>query len=183
MDNKISKQNLIEQAKNMIFTDLWIQDVDDARRYCFWYGGDIASWKFHHKDSDYEVYVSCSGDIYADLYDTATDEIVAHVKDKNNCGVFYDEMSPYLTCDDDIEKALDQPYNPTESDPYTFKYKLEMDYNNWVEWNVYNKTKKEWLPCDWADNICDPDDIYEAIAEVLSNDLIDWVEDIENNAE
>lgn len=94
------------------------EDFDCNRLDCLWYGGELATIKVSEKLTiELDIY----GDVYAYLFDRNGD-VLARVKDKNNMGVFGDEMLSYLKTDKQLRKAIDSG-------------KLELDYNNWIEYD------------------------------------------------
>lgn len=127
------------------------------RLNCLWYGGELATIKVSEKLT---VELDIYGDVYACLFDRNGDVLV-RVKDKNNMGVFGDEMLPYLKTDKQLRKAIDSG-------------KLEFDYNNWIEYDgvIRKNTADErgtfidlGVICD---NILD-DNILTAIEQALDS--------------
>lgn len=89
--------------------------IDENHQDCVWYGGDLVlveykGWKF---------ILGAYGDVRATLYDESGEEI-AEVRDKNNYGLFYDEMDRYI--------AGDKEMYALESED-----KLVFGNNNWFE--------------------------------------------------
>ena len=88
--------------------------IDNDHRSHYWYGGQCA--KIEYKG--YVASIEAIGDIYAEY--APNGKYKAYVKDKNNAGVFYNEMSSYLKNDDELYAALENG-------------DLIIEHNNWWE--------------------------------------------------
>lgn len=107
---------------------------------------------------DFDLY--CSSLIY-ELKDRYPHIKNTMVKDKNNMGVFGDEMHPYLKTDKQLHNAIDNG-------------RLTLDNNNWIEYDGEIKagnTDSAGVFIDLGivcDNILD-DDILQAIEQALDS--------------
>lgn len=128
---------------------------DHKRLNCIWYGGTIATIKVSDSLS---VEIDAYGDVRATLFDSKDNEL-AYVKDKNNSGIFYDEMSCYIRDDGHLKRLLESG-------------RLVLDNNNWIEYDgIVNKGGERSQFVDLGmivDNIVD-DDILTAIEQILDN--------------
>lgn len=94
------------------------EDFDCDRLDCLWYGGELATIKVSEKLA---VKLLISGDVRAYLKDKEG-EIIASVKDRDNYGVFADEMRQYFKKDKQLYTAIDGG-------------KLNLVDTNWVEYD------------------------------------------------
>lgn len=88
--------------------------IDDKHLSHYWYGGQCAMIEHN----GYAASIEAIGDVYAEYAPNGKYE--THVKDKNNAGVFYNEMSSYLKDDADLYAAIQNG-------------DLIIDHNNWWE--------------------------------------------------
>ena len=127
------------------------------RLNCLWYGGELATVKI---SDSFKIELNIYGDVRACLTDKSG-EVLASVKDKNNMGVFGDEMHPYLKTDKQLHNAIDNG-------------RLTLDNNNWIEYDGEIKagnTDSAGVFIDLGivcDNILD-DDILQAIEQALDS--------------
>lgn len=123
------------------------QFVDDTHLAHFWYGGDAVNIHYN----GYTFHISAIGDVRATLLSDKNEEI-AEVKDKNNAGVFYDEMKHHLKNDQDLFTQIE-------------KGKLIFENNNWWEISCTD-AEGFWHDLFWcADGYL----IQEAVGEALEN--------------
>lgn len=132
------------------------QKFDNKHSLSYWFGGQMV--KIIYKG--YKFSIEAVGDVRATLYDQNNIEI-AYVKDKNNAGNFYGEMTPYIADDDMLLDLIDRD-------------KLIFDNNNWFECFVYDKNGN-YYDIPWA---LDSMNIYNAIQEVM-NDMDEVIKNIE----
>ena len=136
-----------------------LQDkIDDDHQDSLWYGGRIAEISY----KGYTFIVGAYGDVRATLLDENENEI-AYVRDKNNRGWFYNEMSPFIKSDNELYELEN-------------KGLLELENNNWFEVLIDGPDGEQydlgWVTADFS---------YDsAIQEVLDN-MKDVIKDIESN--
>lgn len=149
---------LFRKAKKIgVELSFYPENFNHRRLNCLWYGGELATIKV---SETFVIELNVYGDVYAYLFD-GNDDVLARVKDKNNMGVFGDEMLPYIKTDKQLQKAIDSG-------------KLELDHNNWIEYDgVIKKNANDergtfidlGMICD---NILD-DNILTAIEQALDS--------------
>ena len=88
--------------------------IDKDHMAHYWYGGLCAEIKY----KGYTFSIHAIGDVYAEYY-TEDDDCI-DIRDKNNAGVFYEELSEYLENDADLYNAIERE-------------RLIFDANNWWE--------------------------------------------------
>jgi len=120
------------------------------RQDSLWYGGCVATisyrgWKFE---------LFACGDVYADLYDRQDGVLLFYVKDKNNAGLFAEELMPYMESD----KALCAARRGSHT-----RYTLSMDHNNWWEGFAYDPAG-QFHDLMWC---LDSVSLFDAIVEIL----------------
>ena len=104
----------------------------------FWYGGKVASIK----SSEGEYVITARGIVSCDLIakkdyidkngkQINKGDLIVHVKDKNEAGVFKKEMSLYIKDDNELLDILNKNHE---------LYELNIGNNNWFELSFYNKT-------------------------------------------
>ena len=134
-----------------------ITDFIDAN-HCshYWYGGRCAMIE----RNGYIASIEAIGDIYAEY--TPNGEYQAHVKDKNNAGVFYNEMSYYLKDDKELYAAIENG-------------DLIIDHNNWWECFIIDP-QGNFHDLMWN---LDADYLDEAIEEVKEglDEMIKYIEE------
>lgn len=156
---------LFNKAKKTNAMLTFNQSTFDCNRLnCLWYGGDIAT--IVYKDTTIEL--NAYGDIRATLYEIGGENPkneLCFVKDKNNCGRFYDDMQSYIQDDDELQAAIDNG-------------RLVLDNNNWIEYdgNIDGKFIDLGMIID---NILD-DSILLAIEQVLDSldDIVEEIKDV-----
>lgn len=125
--------------------------IDDDHRDVLWYGGRVVEVEYQ----GYTFILGAYGDIIATLYNKPFEnegaEEIAYVKDKNNSGGFYAEMSPYIKTDRELY------------DDVMRNEKIYFDNNNWFEVLV-DTPNGEHCDTGWITN---DDDIYNAIDEMI----------------
>ena len=125
--------------------------MDDDHRDVLWYGGRVVEIEYN----GYTFILGAYGDVIATLYDRPSENEgaieLAYVKDKNNGGGFYAEMSPYISGDRELY------------DDIMRNEKIWFNNNNWFEVLVDSPDGKQY-DTGWVTN---DDDIYNAIEEVL----------------
>lgn len=139
-----------------------LQDkIDDEHQDSLWYGGRIAEIKY----KGYTFIVGAYGDVIATLWgrnNDGSDYELAYVKDKNNAGRFYEEMSPYIKSDVDLGRKEAEG-------------NLLLDNNNWFE-VLIDGPDGEQYDLGW---VCDDFTYDSAIQEVLDN-MDDVIREIES---
>lgn len=117
--------------------------IDDEHKSHYWYGGQCA--KIEYKG--YIFSIEAIGDVYCDYVKDG--RVLEYIKDKNNAGVFYNEMNYHLKNDNELYEAID-------------KEELIFDHNNWWECFVIDPSG------EFHDLMWDLDSSYldEAIEEV-----------------
>ena len=130
--------------------------IDENHRSHYWYGGECA--KIEHKG--YVAIIEACGDVYAEY--APNGEYKYHVKDKNNTGYFYHEMSTDIKDDDELYNAIDSG-------------DLIIDNNNWWECFIYDRNGN-WHDLMWA---LDASYLDEAIQEVQAglDEMIAYIEE------
>ena len=130
--------------------------IDNDHRSHYWYGGECA--RIEH--NGYTAIIEAIGDVYVEY--APNGEYKTHIKDKNNAGVFYNEMHYYLKNDDELYAAIDNG-------------DLIFDHNNWWECSIIDP-QGNWHDLMW--------DLYasyldEAIEEVKSglDEMIKYIEE------
>jgi len=123
--------------------------IDEDHKDPLWYGGRVAEVRY----KGYTFVLGAYGDVIATLL---TEDGEVYVKDKNNAGLFYDEMHPYIKSDRELYSL--------ESDG-----RLTLDYNNWFEVVVID-SKGEQHDLGW---VCDSFNYEDAVQEIF--DLMDLV--------
>lgn len=121
--------NCEDIAEKYGFKVISVDYIDDNHTDCIWYGGTV----LHLSSNKMDIFLNAYGDVAAEL--ALPNGKYAYMKDKNNSGAFYDEMSPYIKSDKDYIKKLNNN-------------SLVLDNNNWLELTVYDKTKEEWVDDD-----------------------------------
>lgn len=89
--------------------------IDDEHQDSLWYGGRVVEILF----KGYRFILGAYGDICASLLDENNEE-VAYLKDKNNSGAFYTEMSYYIKNDKELFDLENEG-------------RLVLENNNWFE--------------------------------------------------
>ena len=120
------------------------------RQHSLWYGGDTVlisyrKWRF---------ILNACGDVYADLYDRESGDLLVYVKDKNNTGLFGSEIQAYIKTDKSLYVALNGAHT---------RYKLILDHNNWWEGFAIDPDGN-FLDLMWC---LDSDCLFDAVVEVL----------------
>lgn len=126
----------------------------------FWYGGNVASIK----SSQGEYIIAARGIVSCDLIakkdfidkngeQVKEGDIIVHVKDKNESGIFKKEMSPFIHDDRELNDILCDEHD---------MYELDIDNNNWFELAFYNNDKEIEY-----DEVLDSNTLKEAINDVL----------------
>ena len=130
--------------------------IDDKHLSHYWYGGQCA--KIEH--NGYVASIEAIGDVYAEY--APNGEYKTHVKDKNNAGIFYNEMSYYLKDDKDLYAAIENG-------------DLIIDHNNWWECFIIDP-QGNFHDLMWC---LDADFLGEAIEEVKEgfDDMIKYIEE------
>ena len=88
--------------------------IDNNHRSHYWYGGECAIIEHN----GYTALIKAIGDVYVEY--APNGEYKAYVKDKNNTGLFYDEMNYYFKNDEELYAAINNG-------------DLLIDHNNWWE--------------------------------------------------
>lgn len=161
MNKKFEKaiSNCKKVAKAYGFKLEGVSYIDDEHADCIWYGGTV----LHLSSNDLDIFLNAYGDVDAEL--ELPDGDYAYMRDKNNAGAFYDEMSPYIKNDEDyIEKLQNNS--------------LILNNNNWLELTVWDKNKKEWIDddaglLDETSILCELNNIEEDIKWALDQKQID----------
>lgn len=110
---------LFKKAKELnVILEFNPEEFDCHRLDCIWYGGTIA---MINVSDTFAIQLRAEGDVRACLTDRNGD-VIASVKDKNNCGAFADEMRTYFKTDKQLYAAMDN-----ES--------LTLGNNNWIEYD------------------------------------------------
>lgn len=141
-------------AKKYNFKLIEINYIDDDHTDCLWYGGTI----LHLTSKKLDIYLNAYGDVYA-LLDIKNDTV--SVKDKNNAGIFYSEMSQYIKSDKALYKKIKNG-------------SLTLENNNWLELTVWDKEKKSWIDEDAG--LLDGSSILEEIENFENH--IKWALDL-----
>lgn len=131
--------------------------IDDKHQAHYWYGGLCAEIKY----KGYTFSIHAIGDVYAEYY-TEDGDCIVDIRDKNNAGVFYEELSEYLTTDADLYNAIDNG-------------RLIFDANNWWECFVTDQDGND-HDLMWCLDAVRLDD---AIAEVITSmdDIIEQIKE------
>ena len=137
---------------NVTITDF----IDKNHRSHFWYGGQCA--KIEH--NGYIASIESIGDVYAEY--APNGECKEYVKDKNNAGVFYNEMSYYLKDDEALYAAMENG-------------DLIIDHNNWWECFIIDP-QGNFHDLMWC---LDADYLDEAIEEAKAglDEIIKYIEE------
>ncbi len=110
---------LFDKAKELnLILEFNPEDFDCHRLDCIWYGGTIAIVKV---TDNFAIQLRAEGDVRACLTDR-NGNVIASVKDKNNCGTFADEMRTYFKTDKQLYAAI---HNES----------LTLGNNNWIEYD------------------------------------------------
>ena len=125
-----------------------VEKINSDRCDVAWYGGTAAY--LHYKGSRFEL--SACGDVYVDFY--RGDDLLFHVKDKQNAGRLGEELIHYIQSD----AALNEIKTETHKE-----YRMELHHNNWWECFVYDPAGR-FHDLMWA---LDSDDFFDAIVEIL----------------
>ncbi len=144
--------------------DYKIEYVDNYcsnHSYSYWYGGRVAD--IYSKYGKFEI--DAIGDVYCTLFakkdfkvnkeEFKKDDEIASVRDKNECGRFYNEFMDYITGDAHLSRIL----NDEDENMY-----LDIQNNNWLMISYIDK----------EGNIETIDD-YESLD---IDDAVDYVEEI-----
>lgn len=131
--------------------------IDDEHKSHYWYGGQCA--KIEYKD--YIFSIEAIGDVYCDYVKDG--RVLEYIKDKNNAGIFYNEMCGYLKNDQELYDAIDND-------------ELIFDNNNWWECFVIDPQG------NFHDLMWDLDASYldEAIQEIKEqlDEMIKYIEEV-----
>lgn len=147
---------LIAKAQEQGIEIEMVQDlIDENHLDPLWYGGAMA----RITKGKYCIGIMAAGDVRATLYDENKNEIV-YVKDKGNCGRFYEEMADYIKDDKHIYEL-------------EHKGQLVFDNNNWFEWSIYDNEEDEYIGPDCFDNILE-EDILSFLEVDVINSLLDY---------
>ena len=130
--------------------------IDEEHKSHYWYGGQCA--KIEYKG--YTFSIEAIGDVYCDYYVEGI--LTEYIKDKNNAGIFYNEMCHHLKNDNELYDSID-------------KDELIFDYHNWWECFVID-TKGNFHDLMWD---LDADYLDEAIEEVKEqlDEMIKYIEE------
>ena len=136
--------------------------LHEDRLDCFWYGGHIGTLKYGH----YDIHIEVFGDVFCLLRHPKNEAVL--VRDKACLGRFYETMSPFLRNDRDLSLAIDRglglPGLGANGKP--FPYSLEITENNWVEFNIFDNRRGQWLPLSSGMNILDSSNVLEAFSSM-----------------
>jgi hypothetical protein len=140
--------------------------IYENKQHCYWYGGTIGS-------IDYKgctVCIQVIGDLIATLYDVETGEELVYSKDKSNNGRFYDEMRYFIKTDEELESIITRGLNINEEiergKKEGKKYVLYVDYNNWIEFTIYDNKEDKWVQVSSLDSVIETDDVLEAFTDI-----------------
>jgi hypothetical protein len=131
----------------------------ENRLNCKWYGGNIGKLII----GKYTIIIRAIGDVIVSLNDM-NGNLICFSKDKNNEGLFYEEMSCCIKDDKQLQENMD---NDT----------LVCHNNNWVQYDILDTSTNEFLELPLLDNIIDDNNVLKAFEpldgwfEVLKNAL------------
>lgn len=130
--------------------------IDNDHCSHYWYGGECARIDY----KGYTALIAAIGDVYAEY--APNGDYKTHIKDKNNAGVFYHEMSQYIKDDSELYAAI-------ESED------LIIDNNNWWECSIIDP-QGNWHDLMWC---LDADYLDEAIEEAKDglDRMIQYIEE------
>lgn len=139
-------EKLIADARQAGIDLKILQFIDVDHCDCIWYGGPMAEAVRGHL----LLTVSAIGDIRAYLSGDDNHQL-CYVKDRDNRGIFFQEMRGYLANVKELYRAMDSG-------------RLKLDDNNWFEWSVYDSQAKEYIGPSLLDNIFDFVDILTCLS-------------------
>lgn len=130
--------------------------IDNNHRSHYWYGGECARIEY----KGYTALIEAVGDVYAEY--APNGEYKCRVKDKNNAGIFFGEMSCYLNDDTALYNAINNG-------------DLIIDYNNWWECFIIDP-QGNWHDLMWS---LDDDYLDNAIesVKVSFDEMIKYIEE------
>lgn len=130
--------------------------IDNDHRSHYWYGGQCAKIEYN----GYTASIEAIGDVFAEY--APNGEYKIHVKDKNNAGLFYQEMSCYFKNDEELYASIENG-------------DLIIDYNNWWECFIIDP-QGNFHDLMWN---LDADYLDEAIEESKAglNEMIKYIEE------
>ena len=166
---KTKINELKETANKLGLIDFEVSTIYENRQHCLWYGGEIARFYYDH----YLVTIEVAGDVYATLNDEHG-EYITHTKDKGNNGNFFYNMRDYIPDDETLECYLNNGYY--EIDENEKEPRLEIENNNWIEFNVYNRVTEQWIDMSLYNVLDDSDDVLDIdLVEMINtvNELIE----------
>ena len=137
--------------------DIQISDfIDSNHLNSLWYGGHVATITLGQLSIDLDAV----GDVCADLL-FIDDNKARHiyVKDKNNAGEFFGEMSSKIRGDDDLISLLQSG-------------ELSLDSGNW--WEIFVDYKGEHHDIGEV-AVLNADNMNDAISEIMN--MLDWLMD------
>jgi hypothetical protein len=154
---KIKGLSIFQQAVLKIYlpyskkTEIQFNDSISLKRLdSLWYGGNVVDIKYE----GYTFHIEALGDVYADLYAKNSDELICCVKDKNNGGLFKQEIASYFRSDKDITDAENEKH---------LLYDLNIKNNNWWECSLTDP-QNNLHDLTWS---LGSNNLFEAIDEVL----------------
>lgn len=166
---KTKINELKETANKLGLIDFEVSTIYENRQHCLWYGGEIARFYYDH----YLVTIEVAGDVYATLNDEHG-EYITHTKDKGNNGNFFYNMRDYIPDDETLESYLNNGYYEIDKDDK--EARLEIENNNWIEFNVYNRVTEQWIDMSLYNVLDDSDDVLDIdLVEMINtvNELIE----------
>ena len=125
-----------------------VENINSDRCDVAWYGGTAAY--LHYKGCRFEL--SACGDVYVDFY--RGDDLLFHVKDKQNAGRLGEELIHYIRSDTALKEIKAETHK---------EYRMEQHHNNRWECFVYDSAGG-FHDLMWA---LDSDDFFDAIVEIL----------------
>ena len=149
-------EQLINKAKAQGIEIELLQNLDEDRLDCLWYGGDLV----RATRGNYVLIIGAYGDVRVYLRDKEDGHEITYVKDKSNWGRFYEENASYIKNDEELWKLIDDGH-------------IELIDNNWLEWRIYDKTNDKYIGPDCFDNIYECN-LLEALEVEDINATIDY---------
>lgn len=152
--------------KDLLNVEIESKRYEDKKHdYCYWYGGFVANVKA--SSGEYRIYAR--GQIRCDLIakkgfkdeygnEYKEGKILATIKDKNEDGIFMNEMSYFIKDDSELSEILQGKHE---------LYELKIENNNWFNLEFYNREGE--FEYDYDLESIRLDDAIEEVKEIIWN--------------
>ena len=147
---------LIRSIDKNLRVEFYNHKITESRQSSLWYGGDVCV--ISHTDGK-KLCICANGDVRGGVYSKDTQEPLFEVVDKNNCGLFGEELINYISCDTELYSLMDET-SAIKNGLYT----VHTENNNWWEVFVIADDGER-----FEGYISDSDNFSEVVIEVARN--------------